>query len=328
MRVAIAGLGAATVRGHLPALRLLECEGRVKLVAGADPSASRRSAVAAAIPGVPIFARTREMLAKASSDVLVIATEPRAHAALVRLAVDHQQQVLCEKPLVLTSGEFADIAACYAGRSNVGLASVHQYRYSPPWVRLEAAARLLDRMGVRFELSVEVERPGTDPHAAAPWRADLGSSGGMLADHGVHFLALAWTIRQELRVLAGLRTATDDGEHSTARVSFGHGVLDLSLWSGGRRRLTCVGLESPQLRLCWRDATVDQFARGRSIGHERVAALSDRRHVDSLYVPLYRELAARGHDPSWWALRTAEALGVARALVAVLELAARPARAA
>jgi predicted dehydrogenase len=328
LRVAIAGLGAAALRGHLPALRRLECESRVKLVAGADPNASRRAAVAAALPGVPIFALAREMLADAPSDVLVIAAEPRAHGALARLAVEHHQHVLCEKPLVLSPGEYADVAACYAARPDVGLAAVHQYRYSPAWAPFATAARLLDELGARFELSVGVERPGTDRHAATPWRSDLGTSGGMLADHGVHFLALAWTIRPELQVLAGLRTAGGEAERSTARVRFGNGALDLSLWSGGSRRLTCVELRSPQLRLRWCDEAMDLFARGRSIGRERVAALSDRRHVDALYVPLYRELVARGHDQSWWALRTAEALGVGRALVALLELAAKPARAA
>jgi predicted dehydrogenase len=328
LRISIAGLGAAAVRGHLPALLRLESEHRAKVVAAADPDASRRAAIASSLPGVPLFTGAPEMLAEVRSELLVVATEPRAHYSLARLGTQHEQHVLCEKPFVLSPEQYADVAAGCAARPDLGMAAVHQYRYSPAWASVAATARFLESAGRRFTLAATVDRPGTDRHARTPWRSDPDESGGMLADHGVHFLALAWTICDELEVVTGSRTALGEVERSAARVRLGRGVLDLSLRGGADCRRTCIDLRSAELRLLWGDASFEVFARGARVMCRRVAALSDRRHVDALYVPLYRELVARAHDQSWWRHRTAEALGVTRALVDLLELAGGPARAA
>jgi hypothetical protein len=129
----------------------------------------------------------------------------------------------------------------------------------------------------------------------------------MLADHGVHALALAWTISEDLEPLAWT------GERATVRV--GSGRLELSLSRTAARRGTTVDLRVP--RVCWRweDERSELLVGGRALRTRRVPALSDRLHVDSLYGAFYRELEQRLGDPAWRRLRTREALTVGAVLV-------------
>ena len=317
----MAGLGAAFARGHLPALQLLGSENGFELVAAADPNASQRAAAAVWLPGVPVFGDAEEMLATVRSDLLVVASEPGAHALLALLGARYGQHVLCEKPLTLARGQHDLLAASFAQRAELALIAVHQYRYSRSWQPIARWARILDRLGVPFELAVDVQRNGTDRHAETPWRADIGASGGMLADHGVHFLALAWTISSDLRVLGGARAWDRERlEHSGATVRFGSGTLTLHVCAGAPTRRTDVELRAAGCVLGWRDSSAHVAAGGRTLGRWRVAALSDRRHVDELYVPLYRDVAAGLCDGSWRRQRTSEALAVGSALVSLLEL--------
>jgi predicted dehydrogenase len=320
--VALAGLGTAAVRGHLPALQRLQSEGRLTLAGAADPDASRRAVLSGELRGVPVFDSTEEMLATIRSDLLVIATEPSAHAALTLLGVRHRQHVLCEKPLTVAREHQTLVASAYAREPELGLVGVHQYRYSATWTSMSRFARLVDRLGMPFELVVDVQRNGTDPHAASPWRRDIGASGGMLADHGVHFLALGRTINDDFQVLHTLRAWHEDGERSVARVRFGTGVLELSVSARARARCTRAELHVAAFQLSWCDASVRLLVGRRTVARWRTDALSDRGHVDRLYLPLYRDLVEHLHEASWRKRHTAEALAVGAGLVALLELAA------
>ncbi len=319
MRVALAGLGSAAARGHLPALARLADERRVELVAAADPDAERRLSAAAALPGVPLFVATDEMLAAVASDVLVVATEPRLHARLVAAGLLSGRHVVCEKPVSVAPGEYDLLRRAALERRDLALVAVHQYRYSPGWSAILRWARGADRVGIPFDLRVDVERVGTDSHACSPWRASLAASGGMLADHGVHFVALGWTISQDLEVLAGSR-CWEHGrrERAAARVRVGSGVLDLRMTSAGRRRRTSVELRVGAVRRRWSDENITTSVGVRVVRRHRAAALSDRRHVDDLYLPLYRELAGRIDDCAWRTRATDEALAIGATLVELL----------
>ena len=316
----MAGLGSAFVRAHLPALRQLQSEGGVKVVAAADPDHTRRSAAAAELGDVQVFETADDMLAAVPSDLLVVAAEPSAHAQLVLLGTRHRVHVLCEKPLTLRRGEHEAITAAYARHPARALVALHQYRYSRAWGSLATCARTFDRLRVPFELAVDVRRAASDPHAATGWRLDTEASGGMLADHGVHFLALGWTVSTDIEILFVERVYDNAGrEYSKARIRFGCGALDLRVAVGAPERCTTVDLRAGMLERGWRDAAAHVAVRGRTIGRWRVDALSDRAHVDGLYLPLYRDLIANLSHASWRALRTAEALAVGGALVSLIE---------
>ncbi len=84
----------------------------------------------------------------------------------------------------------AVLRALAAAHPDLALATVHQYRFAPPWRWIARAAAGAVSGGEPFSLHVEVERPGTDPLSAGGWRADPEHEGGILGDHAVHYLAL------------------------------------------------------------------------------------------------------------------------------------------
>lgn len=327
MRVAVAGLGGAFVRGHLPALAQLERERKLTLVGVADPDASRRAAVGDRLADVAVFANAEDMLTSVCGDVLVVATEPTAHAALVTLGFEHGLHVLCEKPVTVSRAQHDLVAQSCADRPDLALVPVHQYRYSPQWVSIARLARCAARLRVPYALVVGVHRNGTDSHAASGWRSDIAAAGGMLADAGVHFLALAWALQQQLDVLAGVRAWEEaGGERSSATVRLGSGVLTIRVWRGAPIRRTCVELRLKRAAITWHDRAVQFEVCRRTLLRRDVDALSDRSHVDALYLPLYQDLVEHLHHSTWRVRRTAEALGVGGALVTLLECAPIDAR--
>jgi predicted dehydrogenase len=322
LRVAIAGLGGAALRGHLPALAQLASTHAVALVGAADPDPGLRAAAAASWPRLALFEGAEAMLGAVEADLLVVATEPGAHARLATLGLARGLHVLCEKPLTLSDEEHDAVERACLRHPERALVPVHQYRYSPTWSSISRWARRAYRWGVPFTLAIEVEREGIDPNAASPWRADVATSGGMLADHGAHFLALGWTISESIEVLAGSRSwAGAAGERSSATARLGHGLLRIGFAGDGSARRTRVELRLPSLAYRWNDETASLAIRGRPLRSWRVDALSDRDHVDALYLPLYRDLLANVTDAAWRGRRRAEALAVGAGLLALLAMA-------
>jgi predicted dehydrogenase len=323
MKVALAGLGGAAFGGHLPALLRLQEERLITLVGAADPDAARRAAAANVLRRLPLFASAEEMLASAASDVLVVAAAPGSHAQLVMLGIEHRQHVVCEKPLTLTREQHRTIADSLAGQAELALVPVHQYRYSPAWRFLRRWGRRADRLGVPFLFDADIRRNGSDRTAATAWRADVATSGGMLADHGVHFLALAWTISRDIEPIAAVRLADGEGERAMARLRLGSGQMRVRLTSTSPGRSTRLDLRCSGLSFSWHDSSAAVSLKGRSLGRRPTAAISDRSHVNGLYASLYREVVARLSESRWRERRTGEALTVNRALVSLLEQGAR-----
>lgn len=309
------------MRGHLPAIAQLASRGVGTLVGAADPSEDARSVAAARFqaPAPPLFASAEQMLDAVDCELLVIAVEPPAHADLIVSGLARGTHVVCEKPLVLTREHYERVAQAHARRPDLAIVPVHQYRYSPTWVSISRWARMATRLRVPFRLVADIERPATDPLAVSAWRADLDRSGGMLADHGVHYLALAWTIDPHLDVLAGARTYEADGERSAASLRLGSGVLTIRVRTGAPARRTAISLEAAGALLSWRDEALAVALGGHSVFARPVAALANRAHVDALYGRFYTDLARNLERPAWRAQRTAEALLVGRALLELLE---------
>ena len=320
MRVALAGLGSAATRAHLPALDRLGGELPVTIVAATDTNSERRRHVGSLMPTTPIFEDAAAMLARVPSEVLVIAAEPAAHAELILLGAASDRHVVCEKPLVLDGAQRARVEDAYRHRPDLALISVHQYRYSPLWFRVSRWLRRLHRLGAFVALDVEVERVAADPHASSNWRRDVAASGGMLVDHGVHFLALAHTIDSDIELTHARRALDAQGaERSYAQARFGSGTLRLMTVTGARSRTTLLRASVAGLTLTWRDADAQLAVRGHTVRRWTAASLSDRDQVDGLYVPFYRESLANLAHADWRRVRTAEALTIGRTVVSMLE---------
>jgi predicted dehydrogenase len=320
LRIALAGLGSAATRAHVPAINWLSGEPPVTIAAVADPSRECRRQARSLVPAIPIFEDAATMLATVPSDVLVIAAQPAAHADLILLGAASDRHVICEKPLVLDSTRQEQVAAAYRHRPDLALVSVHQYRYSPFWVKVSRWLRHLLWLGIPTALDVKIERVATDPNASSNWRTDVASSGGMLADHGVHFLALAYAIRGDIELISARSTLDVPGaEHSHAQARFGSGTLRLLTCTGAPRRSTLLRVSAAGLTLTWRDADVRLALGGHTVRRWTAASLSDRDQVDGLYIPFYREVLANLAHARWRRERTAEALAIGRTVVSMVE---------
>jgi predicted dehydrogenase len=309
MRVALAGIGGAARRGHLPALQRLAARGIVEFLAACDLNVARLAAAPAARP----YTDVRSMLRAAHLDLVVIATDPAAHIDLIREGFAHGCDILCEKPVVRTYAEYRRLRALRRSYPDRSLVPVHQYRYSPGWRRLISWVR--SDPGEPFRFIVRVERSGTDPHANSSWRDDPASGGG-LADHGVHYLALARQLHSgRMTVYSANRSYDDQGrEHVRCQVAIGRDTLDVSVNYGGSRRQNTIKICRDDQAIWWIDDTVE-WIDARRLRHRRtLPALSDRSHVDSLYLPLYEDILAHRGLASWRDDRWREVLDVSDAL--------------
>jgi predicted dehydrogenase len=316
MRLAIAGLGSAALGGHVPAV--LRSTG-LQVVAGADPDQARRAAFTEVLLDVPVFCGVEEMLDAVACDALLVCASPEAHAPIVMSALGRDLNVICEKPLVLSSNEHNELSRL-AARTPATLVTVHQYRCAGPWRVMAGVARTALRLRRPLALEVTVRRTASDPLAATGWRGERERFGGILTDHGVHYLALAWNINERLEVLGAYRVMSISGERCDVLLALGAGTTQLHLKSGASERSTQVTLTVGHHELTWDNRGLALAQGGRRVWRWRAEGLSSRSYVNDLYVTFYREVTRRlGQDVAWHARRTAETLVVSGTLLAVLE---------
>ncbi|ACQ79915.1 oxidoreductase domain protein [Beutenbergia cavernae DSM 12333] len=136
-----------------------------------------------------------------------IVTPTFAHHEVVRAAVAAGCDIVCEKPLALTSEEVAEmIAECAA--AGVRLYPAHVVRYFPEYAAMRAhvAAGGVGRVAVQ-----RFARSGSRP--ARGWFADASRSGGIVMDQMIHDLDFArWTAGDVARVFARQSTTEDSGD--------------------------------------------------------------------------------------------------------------------
>jgi D-apiose dehydrogenase len=176
VRIALAGLGAAARRIHLPAYAGLP---DLEVVGGADPAVT-----AGAFP-FPVFASAEEMVGRVKPDVLAVLTPPDAHFALASLGLRAGCHVFCEKPAVPTLEE-AD-TLCALSRQ-VGRTVVVNQEYRFMNIHQEARRRLgQPEFGELLFLSAEQTFFVTEATEAG-WRGQMPARTGQ--EFGVHVLDL------------------------------------------------------------------------------------------------------------------------------------------
>ncbi|QXD14605.1 Gfo/Idh/MocA family oxidoreductase [Rhodocaloribacter litoris] len=154
----------------------------VRIVAVAD----------AAAPGspegpVPVYTDWRHLLDRPEIDVLAVATPPDTHAPIAEACMRAGKHVLIEKPLALTPSE---ARALIRVRDETGVVAAVDYvmRFNP----LVQAFRRLTRQGAFGRLRrVAVENYAQDEQLPpSHWFWNVARSGGILVEHGVHFIDL------------------------------------------------------------------------------------------------------------------------------------------
>ncbi|HXQ21240.1 MAG TPA: Gfo/Idh/MocA family oxidoreductase [Candidatus Acidoferrales bacterium] len=254
MRVGIIGLGRAGAV-HLEACRSVP---GIEVIALADPSpAARRSPLAA---GIATYADLSRMLDSERLDAVSICAPPADHASLAVKCLDRGLDVLCEKPLALTSGEALDMveAARWSGRR---LLVASKFRHVPELL----VARDMIRAGTLGEPVAFAVSFCSAVEMSGRWNAQRHrSGGGVIIDNGCHALDIIYFLfgsvtRVHTTLLKSVqRLAVEDS--ATLQVWTENGVIgsaDLS-WSFATGRDTYLVVHGSRgtLELGWHGSRV------------------------------------------------------------------------
>ncbi len=242
LRGAIIGFGAVAEHGHLPGYLSAR---QAEIVAAVDPSAERRAAARAALPGVATFATVEELAAAVELDFVDICTPPSLHGGAILRALGRGWHVLCEKPLLLDSGELEKVRAA-AERAARAIVPVHNWKYAPI---VRRATELLRTGAIGRLRAVEIETLRLQDCAVADpahpnWRRDPAlAGGGILMDHGWHaiYLAQHWFAEEPLEIRAVLERGAEQEveEEATLTLRFPSGPARIFLsWRSAMRRNT------------------------------------------------------------------------------------------
>jgi predicted dehydrogenase len=249
LRGAIIGYGFIASKGHMPAYaRLGSRSDAVKIVAVADPCDARRQAAHRDIPGVRVYSDAEALLREHTSDLdfVDISTPPAFHYPLAVAAIQNGLHVLCEKPLVLSSVQAADlIRRARAGR--VVVMPFHNYRHAPVIRAIRAAidsARIGKVSAVTLNTFRNTHAKGM-PEWIPDWRRRREFSGGGIAmDHGSHslYVCFDWLRAYPQSITAKavcLRPDLGDTEDNfSASLVFPTGLATIHLtWTAGIRKV-------------------------------------------------------------------------------------------
>ncbi|MGE5495749.1 MAG: Gfo/Idh/MocA family protein [Burkholderiales bacterium] len=187
-RAGIVGVGFIGV-AHIEALRRL---GNVDVVAVADSAGAAEKADMLGIPKA--YKDYKEMIAKESLDVLHICTPNFTHCDIALYAMDHNINIVCEKPMCCTIEE-ADRMIAKAKEKNL----VNGVNYHNRWYPMTAQLKQMVQNGefgdihaVYGEFAQDWLLYDTDYN----WRVEASESGKTRAvsDIGTHWLDLAENI--------------------------------------------------------------------------------------------------------------------------------------
>ena len=218
-------LGVAIVGcGLIGRKRAAALEG-ARLVACADSSPERASALAREAPGVVALDRWEEAIDRPDVDLVVVATTNDSLTPIAIAAVEAGKHVLVEKPAARSVGELDRLVAVserHDQRVRVGF----NHRYHPAF---REARQLVDQNALGPLMFVR----GRYGHGGRvgyerEWRADPAKAGGgELIDQGVHLIDLASWFLGSFSHVHGVATTyfwnmpVDDNAFLTLRTSTG-----------------------------------------------------------------------------------------------------------
>lgn len=141
--------------------------------------------------GVKHFQDWREFLKEPGIEIVSIATPPNTHEELAIAALQHQKHVLSEKPITISMASAERILSA-SRNSNKILVVDFMLRFDPLVQILKSWTKENYFGGLR---RVSVENYAQDESLPPDhWFWDKKQSGGILIEHGIHFIDLVNTI--------------------------------------------------------------------------------------------------------------------------------------
>jgi UDP-N-acetyl-2-amino-2-deoxyglucuronate dehydrogenase len=200
-RVALVGCGRIS-QNHFDAIRKVD---GLRLVAVSD-TVEERARTTGEEQGVPWFTNYADMLKKAESEVVTIATPSGLHSAQGIAAAKAGKHVITEKPMAITL-EQADALLEATDTAGVRLFVVKQNRLNPA---IQLLKRAVDkgRFGRIYVANTTVRwnRP-QEYYDAASWRGTWEFDGGAFMNQASHYVDLIqWLVGPVESVIA--KTAT------------------------------------------------------------------------------------------------------------------------
>ncbi len=246
IRYGIIGVGAVTLRAHLPALNMMD---DVEVVALCNPSRAKAEQGAALCRRRPdLLEDYRELLARSDIDAVVIASPNHTHREITLAALAAGKQVLCEKPMATTEEDCRAVHAA-ARESSTVLQYGMELRYSDFYRKMADIVHSGQIGQLRMLFCKEFRWPMLS--GSGGWRIDPGRSGGALLEKNCHHFDLFnwFADSQPLRVTAmGGNDVNPDGQIDNAWVvvEYANGVracLALCLFSpyGNDLEVSAIG---------------------------------------------------------------------------------------
>ena len=174
--------------------------------------------------GLHVYGSFEEVLADPTVDIITCATPNDCHHDIVIRALEAGKNVVCEKPVALSSAEFAEMAA--AAERAGKLFMVHQNRrWDEDFLTVK---RIFEEkaLGEVFRIESRVHGSRGIP---GDWRQEPEHGGGMILDWGVHLLDQAlMMVPGKLKTLYAQVThvtneLVDDGFYAT--LNFENGLV-------------------------------------------------------------------------------------------------------
>lgn len=185
--IALIGAGGIAQKVHLPAYKMLQEEGKVRIVAVCDNNEETAKAAAEKFDVPNVFTDYREMLAMPEVDAVDVCTPNYLHKQPVLDSFAAGKHVLCEKPLAINATEGAEmVAAGHAAGKKFQIALNMRFGSGP-----QAVKRFIDdgKIGeIYYARAHALRRRGIPGWGVFTQKDKQG--GGPLIDIGVHILDL------------------------------------------------------------------------------------------------------------------------------------------
>jgi predicted dehydrogenase len=185
LRFGICGCGG--IAGlHADCLERLEARGVAKLVAGAEPDATRRAKFSQKW-GIPVVATLDELLARDDLDAVTVSSPSGMHGDHCVAVARAGRHVLCEKPLDLRM-EKVDAAIAAANQAGVTLGGIFQQRFVPGPQKVK---RAIDAGYFGKIVFVHCETPwyrAQGYYDTGDWRGTWALDCGVLANQSPHMI--------------------------------------------------------------------------------------------------------------------------------------------
>ncbi len=214
----VIGCGSIAYWVHLRMARRLR---GAALVAAADPDPEARQR-AERLTGIPVHARTEDLLSRDDVDAVIVSGPTHLHAELVIAACAAGKHVYLEKPLASSTTDGARVVDA-AARAGVTVMLGFNRRFHPVYEQARALIQDggLGRIRAVQSTFCEPVLPGAMPE----WKRRRATGGGVLLDLASHHIdLLRWFLSDEVAVVdASLES--EQSEQDSAR-------LELSLRGG------------------------------------------------------------------------------------------------